>query len=282
MPTDSIGETTTAHAALAMTSECILTRKTCTTGALVGFVSRVDFCMSFQIVLTNKALSAAIALELSVAKMCLDMRTDVFSPPEHLATILVHTCPFVGNGILFADVSLNFLWGDASVLKTCINLEIIEECWLLERIIGDGHAMHRHRSFRYENRCLGENHFLFGVLLDLLKERARRLVMGRGSFRRRQRIGGVVRRRLVAQIQVGVLKVESHCTRGRSKVDVGHRAEVHCLCDSIEGIMAGYLCGLLRRSCGSRENVNEDLPAGTIHRLYVLLEVFQLLLCRSF
>jgi hypothetical protein len=55
----------------------------------------MDLCVSLQIVLTNEALSAAVALELSVSKMCLDVGANVFPPAEHLATVLVEASPLV-------------------------------------------------------------------------------------------------------------------------------------------------------------------------------------------
>ena len=94
--------------------------------------------MSLQIVLSYEAFPAAIALELSIAEMGLNMRANVLSSSKHLSAVLVQTRPFVGNGILLADVSQNFFWRNAGVLEASVDLEVIEQSWLLERLVGDG------------------------------------------------------------------------------------------------------------------------------------------------
>lgn len=109
-----------------MSSEASATR------ALVWLVAGVDLCVSLEIVLADEALSAAVALELAVTKMRLNVGANVFSSAEHLAAILVETCPLVGGGVLLADVPLDFFGSNARVLKAGINLEVVEKRGLLE------------------------------------------------------------------------------------------------------------------------------------------------------
>lgn len=87
--------------------------------------------MTLQVVLSDKALATAIALELTISKMCLDVRADVFASAENLATILVQTCPLVRSGVLLADVPQDLFWSNTSVFNGCIHVEIVEACGLL-------------------------------------------------------------------------------------------------------------------------------------------------------
>jgi hypothetical protein len=85
-----------AHVALSMPSKGILSYKSSAARALIALAASVfNFCMAFEIVLVYEALAAFVALELSLAKMCLNMQTYVFPPAKDLAAILVQTRPLV-------------------------------------------------------------------------------------------------------------------------------------------------------------------------------------------
>lgn len=119
----------------------------CTTWALIRLVARMNFCMSLQVVLADKALATAIALELAISKMCLNVRTDVLSSAENFAAILVETRPLVGDGILLANVALDLFRGNSSILQAGIDLKVIKESGLLE-LVGKGQAVHCHGCVR--------------------------------------------------------------------------------------------------------------------------------------
>ena len=78
-----------------MAGKSILPRETCAAWALVRLVARMNLCMTLQVVLADKALATAIALELTISKMGLDMRANVLSPAKNLAAILIEACPLV-------------------------------------------------------------------------------------------------------------------------------------------------------------------------------------------
>jgi hypothetical protein len=166
----SIGETTDTHAALAMARESILASEACTTRALVWLVPRVDLRMALQIVLSHEALSAAIALELAITKMCLDVGADVLSSAKHLPAILVKTRPLAGSGILLADVSQDFFRLNARVLEAGVYVHIVEQGRLLVWIDGERKTVHGHRALRQHIGLLREEHIVGRVLLNLLEE----------------------------------------------------------------------------------------------------------------
>ena len=68
---------TNTHAALAMSGQSIVPGEAITAFARVRFDPAVDFRVPLEVVLPDEALPAMIATELSVAKMCLDMRLDI-------------------------------------------------------------------------------------------------------------------------------------------------------------------------------------------------------------
>jgi hypothetical protein len=113
-----------AHATLSVPCKCVLSCKATAARALIGLVASVDFCMALKIVLAHKALAASSALKLSVAKMCLNVRADIFPPNKDLAAILVQTCPLVCLSILLADVALDLFGGDTAVLEAGIDFEV--------------------------------------------------------------------------------------------------------------------------------------------------------------
>jgi hypothetical protein len=117
-----IWKTTDTHSALAMARKCILSCEACATWALVRLVSGVDLRVALQVMLADKALATSVALELTISKVCLNVRSDVFSSSEDLAAALVKARPLARRRILFTDVSLNFFWCNAGVLKACIYL----------------------------------------------------------------------------------------------------------------------------------------------------------------
>ena len=100
----------------------------------------MDLRVTLEIMLTNKALAAAVAFELTISKMCLNVGSDVFFPTENLSAVLIETCPLACHGVLFTDVALDFFWSNASVLETGIYIEIVEECLLLVVIGSQGNT----------------------------------------------------------------------------------------------------------------------------------------------
>jgi hypothetical protein len=66
---NGIWESTDTHAALAMARECILSSEACATWALVRLASGVDLCVTLEVVLSDKALAASVALVLTVTEM---------------------------------------------------------------------------------------------------------------------------------------------------------------------------------------------------------------------
>jgi hypothetical protein len=97
-----------------MPSECVLPCEASAAGAPVRLIAAVDLGVSLEVVLTDEALSASVALELSIAKMRLDMGTYVFSSSKDLCASWVKTGPLACRWILLANVSLDFLGRDAS------------------------------------------------------------------------------------------------------------------------------------------------------------------------
>jgi cytosine/uracil/thiamine/allantoin permease len=73
--------------------------------------------------LAYEFLAASIALVLSIAQVCLDMRANIFSTTEDFAALWVETCPFAAVLILLADVALDFFRRDTGVLKAGIHFE---------------------------------------------------------------------------------------------------------------------------------------------------------------
>jgi len=92
----------------------------------------VDLCVALQVMLANKALAASIALVLTIAKMGLNVRSDVFSSSEDLAATMVEAGPLASCGVLLADVTRNFFRCDASELEARVNLKVVEDLGLGE------------------------------------------------------------------------------------------------------------------------------------------------------
>jgi hypothetical protein len=58
------------------------------------FVTTVDFRMSFQVVLADKTFLTMGTLELTISKMSLNVRFDIFLSAEPFITRRVETDPF--------------------------------------------------------------------------------------------------------------------------------------------------------------------------------------------
>ena len=74
---DDAFEGADTHSALAVTGEGIMARKGVSAETGVGFYSRVDFGVAFEVVLADEAFPTDFAAVLAVAEMCLDVRFDV-------------------------------------------------------------------------------------------------------------------------------------------------------------------------------------------------------------
>jgi len=83
----------------------------------VGLVTAVNLCVTLQVVLSNKALAAVVALELTVTKMGLDVSTNVLLAAELLVAPIEEAGPLAIAVILGTDELLDILRRDASVLK---------------------------------------------------------------------------------------------------------------------------------------------------------------------
>lgn len=87
----------------------------------------MNLAVSLEVVLAYKTFVAMITAKLSVAKVGLDVRLDVFFAPKFLPATVVHAHPFLVNQVRTADEGCNLIRGDASVFDRCIDLEI--ELW---------------------------------------------------------------------------------------------------------------------------------------------------------
>jgi hypothetical protein len=92
----------------------------------------VDLCVALQVMLSDKALAASIALVLTIAKMSLNVGSDVLTTSEDFAATFIKAGPLASCGILLADVARDFFWCNTSVLIACVNLKIIEDLGLRE------------------------------------------------------------------------------------------------------------------------------------------------------
>lgn len=177
LPSNGISKTTDAHTALSVPCKSVLSRKTGTAGALVRLVASVNLCMTLEVMLSHKAFATPIALVLSVAEMCLDMRANILPPAEDLAAILVQTCPLVRLGILLTDVALDFFGSDAGILETRIEFKICVDGRFFERTHGqwqtvvDAVCRAVRVQCRKECGCVGEWCFLGRILCDTLEKR---------------------------------------------------------------------------------------------------------------
>ena len=92
-----------------MASQGILSGKAVAARALVRLVATVNLCVTLEVMLSNEALAAVIALELAIAKMGLDVGTDVLLAPELLVASIKQTGPLAIAVILGADETLDIL-----------------------------------------------------------------------------------------------------------------------------------------------------------------------------
>ena len=92
---DDAFECTDAHTSLAMSCQSIVPGEGIAACTGVWLAARVDLGVAFEVVASNKALVAVVAAELTIAKMCLDMRLDVFFAAELFVAVFVFADPFV-------------------------------------------------------------------------------------------------------------------------------------------------------------------------------------------
>jgi hypothetical protein len=103
------GKSTVTDSTLAVACESILSGETVAAGALVGLVTTVYLCVTLQVVLSDEALAAVVALELAITKMGLDVGTNVLLAAELLVAPIEETGPLAIAVILGADEALNIL-----------------------------------------------------------------------------------------------------------------------------------------------------------------------------
>lgn len=93
-----------AHPALTVTSQGVMTGEQVSTEAFVGLIARVDLGMAFEIVTTDKALAAVVALVLAVTQVGLDVGLDVLLPAKPSLAARVEADPFAILGVRTRDV----------------------------------------------------------------------------------------------------------------------------------------------------------------------------------
>ena len=91
------------------------------TEALVGLVSRVNFGMAFEIVTTDEALAAVVALVLAVTQVGLDVGLDVLLPAKPSLAARVETDPFAILGVRTRDVRSDLIDGDPGLVDGCVD-----------------------------------------------------------------------------------------------------------------------------------------------------------------
>ena len=100
---------TVTDTTLTVARESVLSGKAVAARALVRLVTTVNLRVTLQIVLSNEALAAVVALELAIAKMGLDVGADVLLAAELLVAAIEETSPLAIAVILGANVALDFL-----------------------------------------------------------------------------------------------------------------------------------------------------------------------------
>jgi hypothetical protein len=120
------GKSTVADPTLAVACESILSGKAIAAGALVGLVTTVNLCVTLQVVLSNEALAAVVALELAITEMGLDVGTDVLLAAELLVAPIEETGPLAIAVILGANEALDILGRDTSVLDASVDVESLQ------------------------------------------------------------------------------------------------------------------------------------------------------------
>jgi hypothetical protein len=102
-------ESAVADSTLTVTGQGILSSKAVAARALVGLVATVNLCVTLEVMLSNEALAAVIALELAIAEVGLDVGTDVLLAAELLVASIKQTGPLAIAVILGADETLDIL-----------------------------------------------------------------------------------------------------------------------------------------------------------------------------
>jgi dTDP-4-amino-4,6-dideoxygalactose transaminase len=96
----------------------------------------VDLCVTLEVMLSNEALAASVALVLTIAKVCLNVGSNVLSSSEDFAATVVEAGPLAGCRILLTDVARNLFRCDAGVLEARVHFKVIEELGLREWVHG--------------------------------------------------------------------------------------------------------------------------------------------------
>jgi hypothetical protein len=92
---DDALERTDTHTALSVARERVMSSEGVATQTRIWLGARMNLGMSLEVVATNEALVAVVALELSVAQMGLYMGLDVLFAAEALVAVLVPADPLV-------------------------------------------------------------------------------------------------------------------------------------------------------------------------------------------
>ena len=107
---------TDAHASLSMSSKSVLSSECVPAETGIWFRACMDFGMPLEIVSTDEAFVAVIALELPIVKVSLHVRFDVLFPAEALVAIVELANPLVVRRIWPFYVLCNIVQGDVSLL----------------------------------------------------------------------------------------------------------------------------------------------------------------------
>lgn len=92
-----------------------MSRKHIATEAFIRLVTSMYLRMTFQVVSSNETFIAMVTLILSVTKMRLDVRLNVFLSSKASVAAGVNANPFPVNGIRSGNVRCDFINGNPSL-----------------------------------------------------------------------------------------------------------------------------------------------------------------------
>jgi hypothetical protein len=107
---------TDAHSSLSVSSESVLSSKGITAKTRIWLGPRMNLCMPLEIMASHESFIAVIALELSIIKVGLDVRFDVFLPAKSLIAIVEFANPLVVHRIWPFYVQCNVIQRDVCLL----------------------------------------------------------------------------------------------------------------------------------------------------------------------
>jgi hypothetical protein len=93
------GKAANAHITLAVTCESILSGEARTTSTCERLIAAVCLEVTFEIMSADEMFLADVALELTVSKVCLDVRLNVLLPPKAAKAVREQTYPLAVLGI---------------------------------------------------------------------------------------------------------------------------------------------------------------------------------------